>query len=71
MALGITPTGDGYVRERDAARLIGRAWKTLANRRHEDAPLAFRKGPGRNGRVEYALSDLARWQAGQIDRDCP
>jgi hypothetical protein len=59
--LGITPTWDGFVGEADAARLIGRKAKTLHNRRHASGSLPHRKGPGRWGRVEYALSDLAEY----------
>jgi len=56
---GIQMTWDDHVTERDAARLLNRAPRTLRNRRALDRPLPFRK---RAGRIEYALADLAGWQ---------
>jgi hypothetical protein len=56
--LEIRASWDGYVSEADAARLIGRSAKTLSNRRHAEG-LAHRKAPGRFGRIEYSLTDLA------------
>ena len=55
---GIPVSVTGTVTESEAARLLDRAPPTLANWRYGDAPIPFRKV---NGRVRYALSDLAAW----------
>lgn len=57
--MGIRPSWDGYVSEAAAARLLNRSLKTIRNRRHAEGGIPYRKGAGRNGRVEYSLADLA------------
>lgn len=57
-AAGIVVSFDGYVREADAALLLGLSPYTLRNRRLEDAPLPARK-LGRSW--EYSLQELARF----------
>ena len=54
---GIWVSPDGRVREADAADLLGRQPKTLANWRYGDQRLPF---VIRAGRALYALEDLAR-----------
>lgn len=57
VAMQIVRTWDDHVSERDAAKLLCRAPKTLRNRRALDRPIHFRR---RGNRVEYALIDLCR-----------
>ncbi len=64
VALGITVSWDGFIGEPDAARLLRRSPSTLRNRRAMDRPIPFRK---RARRVEYALSDLAKWSAESVE----
>lgn len=54
--LGLSVSADDHVREADAAKLIGRAKKTLRNRR---AAVPLLPSIHRNGFVEYALADIA------------
>ena len=56
---GIVVSVTGTVTEADAARLVDRAPTTLANWRYAERSIPFRRI---NGRIRYALSDLARWQ---------
>lgn len=57
-AASIPVSFDGYVREADAALLLGWSRLTLRNRRLTDEPIPYR----RLGRTpEYALLDLARF----------
>ncbi len=56
--LGITISGDGWIREHGAARLLGRSAFTLRNWRYAERPLPYRI---LGGRIEYRLADLADW----------
>lgn len=66
VALGITPTWDGYVRTADAAALLGmKSTGTLRNWRSAIKGPAYRKARGGSGHVEYSIAELARpdlWQ---------
>ena len=55
---GITIGLMGTVTESDAARLLDRKPGTLRNWRYGEGSLSFVM---RNGRVRYALADLANW----------
>jgi hypothetical protein len=54
--LEIPVSGDGFVREADAGRLLNRAAKTLRNWRDQSRPLEYRV---LGNRVEYSLLTLA------------
>ncbi|MBZ9604268.1 hypothetical protein [Phyllobacterium chamaecytisi] len=51
-------SGDGYVREADAARLVNRSAHTLRNWRQQHCPLAFRR---LGNRVEYSLDVISEF----------
>jgi len=55
---GIPVTFDGFVTEADAAVLLKKSPKTLANRRGIDQPLVYRK-VGRT--VECSIESICRW----------
>lgn len=55
---GIIIDWDDSVREVDAARLLNREPRTLANWRFIDKPIPFKKS---RGRVRYKLRDLAKF----------
>ena len=55
---GIPVTFDGFVTEADAAVLLKKSPKTLANRRGIDQPLIYRK-VGRT--VECSIESICRW----------
>jgi hypothetical protein len=54
-------TLDGFVDERCAAEFLGLSPLTLRNRRHQHAPIPYRKLGGTRGRVQYSLLALAAY----------
>ena len=61
---GIVVSAMGNITEGDAAKLLERTSEALANWRYDRQPIRFSK---LNGRVRYALTDLAAWMlANQI-----
>lgn len=63
--LDVKISWDGHVSAADAAKLTGLSPKTLSNHRGGHRPIEFRK-TGR--RVEYSLTELARWRAEQTKK---
>jgi hypothetical protein len=55
---GIVVSGDGFIKESDAARLLNRAPVTLRNWRYYERPLPFRMFAGR---IEYSIEALAKF----------
>ena len=60
--LQIPVSVDGFVLERDAAQLIGKAPHTLKNWRDQRRPIPFRK---LGGRIQYDLAELAAFLAAE------
>jgi hypothetical protein len=58
---GMTVTGDGRVKESDAAALLGYNPETLARKRASGSgPVSYGRGFA-GARVSYRISDLAEW----------
>ena len=62
---GILVSGDGFIRESDAARLLSRAPVTLRNWRYCEKPLPFRMFAGR---IEYSIEALANFLIERRDK---
>lgn len=60
VAMGAPVTADGCIDEATAARMLGKARKTLRNWRHQGRPIPYTV---RNRRVQYRIDALANWLA--------